>query len=165
MGRVLVFLTTGKDVQLEYIDNLYMWWRNKPSPNSTHNRDKSRDKCIWMVSNDKWSLRVLLSMALAWLSRILEIIPNSFLITSQSICWLVHLHLVIVYTKIWKKMLQGLKSSQDLVVKESIACRSELVDLDAKIGIGFPQIALVDNNKGYVRRQDETCQTLQKGKD
>ena len=61
-------------------------------------------------------------------------------------------------------MLQGLKSSQDRVIKESIACRSELADSDAETGIGFPQIALADSNKGYVRRQDETCRTLQKGK-
>jgi len=60
---------------------------------------------------------------------------------------------------------QGLGSSQDRVVKESIACRSEPADSNAEIGIGFPQIAPVDNNKCYVRRQDETCQTLQKGKD
>ena len=59
---------------------------------------------------------------------------------------------------------QGLESSQDRVVKESIACRSELADSDAKTGIGFLQIAPADNDKGYVRRQDETCWTLQKGK-
>ena len=62
-------------------------------------------------------------------------------------------------------MLQGLESSQDHVTKESVACRSETADSDAEIGIGFPQIAPANNNKGYVRRQDETCRTLQKGKD
>ena len=60
---------------------------------------------------------------------------------------------------------QGLESSQDHVIKESIACRSELADSDAKTGIGFLQIAPADNDKGYDRRQDETCWTLQKGKD
>ena len=45
--------------------------------------------------------------------------------------------------------LQGLESSQDHVVKESIVCRSEPADLDAKIGIGFLQIASADNDKGY----------------
>ena len=62
-------------------------------------------------------------------------------------------------------MLQGLKSSQDHVTKELITCRLGPTDLDAENGIGFPQIALADNNKGYVRRQDEACRTLQKGKD
>ena len=60
---------------------------------------------------------------------------------------------------------QGLESSQDHVIKESIACRSEPADSNAKTGIGFLQIAPADNDKGYVRRQDETCWTLQKGKD
>ena len=59
---------------------------------------------------------------------------------------------------------QGLESSQDHVIKESIACRSEPADSDAKTGIGFLWIAPADNDKGYVRRQDETCWTLQKGK-
>ena len=62
-------------------------------------------------------------------------------------------------------MLQGLGSSQDHVTKESIACRSEPADSDAETGIGFPQIAPADNNKGYDRRQNKTCCTLQKGKD
>ena len=44
---------------------------------------------------------------------------------------------------------QGLESSQDHVTKDSIACRSKPADSDAEIGIGFPQIAPVDNNKGY----------------
>ena len=62
-------------------------------------------------------------------------------------------------------MLQGLESSQDHVTKESIMCRSGQADSDAENGIDFPQIAPVDNNKGYIPRQDEACQTLQKGKD
>ena len=45
--------------------------------------------------------------------------------------------------------LQGLKSSRDRVIKESITCRSEPTDLDAKTGIGFLQIAPADNDKGY----------------
>ena len=57
-------------------------------------------------------------------------------------------------------MLQGLKSPQDHVTKESIACRLEPADSDAETGIGFPQIAPTDNNEGYVWRQDETCRTL-----
>ena len=57
---------------------------------------------------------------------------------------------------------QGLKSSQDHVIKESIVYRSKPADSDAKTGIGFLQIAPTDNDKGYVRRQDETCWTLQK---
>ena len=44
---------------------------------------------------------------------------------------------------------QGLKSSQDHVIKESIACRSEPTDSDAKIGIGFLQISPADNDEGY----------------
>ena len=60
---------------------------------------------------------------------------------------------------------QGLEGSQDHVIKESIVCRSKLADSDAKTRIDFLQIAPVDNDKGYVRRQDETCWTLQKGKD
>ena len=60
---------------------------------------------------------------------------------------------------------QGLKSSQNHVIKGSIACRSEPADSDAKSGIDFLQIAPTDNDKGYVGRQDETCWTLQKGKD
>ena len=60
--------------------------------------------------------------------------------------------------------LQGLKSFQDRVIKGSVACRSETADSDAKIGIGILQIAPADNDKGYARRQDETCWTLQKGK-
>ena len=60
---------------------------------------------------------------------------------------------------------QGLKISQDHVIKETIACRSELADSDAKTGISFLQIAPADNDRGYVWRQDETCWTLQKGKD
>ena len=62
-------------------------------------------------------------------------------------------------------MLQGPESSQDHVTKESITYRLGPADLDAENGIGFPQIAPADNNKGYVRRQDEACWTLQKGKD
>ena len=62
-------------------------------------------------------------------------------------------------------MLQGPESSQDHVTKESIMCKSRPADSDVENGIGFPQIAPADNNKGYVRRQDETCRTLQKGKD
>ena len=57
---------------------------------------------------------------------------------------------------------QGLKSSQDRVIKESIACRSESADSDAKTRIGFLQIAPEDNDKGYVQRQHETCWILQK---
>ena len=56
-------------------------------------------------------------------------------------------------------------SSQDRAVKESIACRSELADSDAKTGISFLQIAPADNDEGYDRRQDKACWTLQKGKD
>ena len=44
---------------------------------------------------------------------------------------------------------QGLESPQDHVIKGSIACRSELADLDAKTRIGFLQIAPADNDKGY----------------
>ena len=69
-----------------------------------------------------------------------------------------------VYTKIQKES-QGLKDSQDHVIKESITCRLEPADLDAKTRIGFLQIAPADNDKGYVWRQDKTCWTLQKGKD
>ena len=59
---------------------------------------------------------------------------------------------------------RGLESSQDHIIRESIACRSGPADLDAKTGIGFLKIAPADNDKGYVQRQDETCWTLQKGK-
>ena len=59
---------------------------------------------------------------------------------------------------------QGLESSQDHVIKKSIVCRSEPADLDAKTGISFLHIAPADNDKGYDRRQDEACWTLQKGK-
>ena len=45
--------------------------------------------------------------------------------------------------------LQGLKSSQDHVVKESIACRSEPADSDSKLRIGFLQISPVDNDEDY----------------
>ena len=62
-----------------------------------------------------------------------------------------------VYTKNLEEESHGLESSQDRVVKESIACRSEPADSDAKTGIGFLQMAPADNDKGYVRRQDETC--------
>ena len=44
-------------------------------------------------------------------------------------------------------------------------CRSETADSDAKTRIGFLQIVPADNDKGYIRCQDETCWTLQKGKD
>ena len=57
----------------------------------------------------------------------------------------------------FKKESQGLESSQDHVIKESIVCRSEPADSDAKTGIDFLQIAPTDNDKGYVRRQDKTC--------
>ena len=60
---------------------------------------------------------------------------------------------------------QGLESSQDNVIKESIACRSEPADSDAKTVISFLQIAPADNDKGYAQRWDETYWTLQKGKD
>ena len=59
---------------------------------------------------------------------------------------------------------QGLESSQDYVIKESIACRSEPADSDTKTRIGFLQIASADNDKGYDRRWDKTCWTLQKEK-
>ena len=65
--------------------------------------------------------------------------------------------LVIVYTKIWKRMLQRLEISQDHATKESIACRSEPADSDAKTGISFLQIVPTDNNEGYDRRQDKAC--------
>ena len=29
-GIVIYIFTTGNDWQLEYIDNLYIWWRAKP---------------------------------------------------------------------------------------------------------------------------------------
>ena len=70
-----------------------------------------------------------------------------------------------VYTKIWKKSHGDSKSSQDHVIKESIACRSEPADSDAKTGIGFLQIAPADNDEDYDWRQDQACWTLQKGKD
>ena len=54
--------------------------------------------------------------------------------------------------------------TQDHVTKESIACRSEPADSDAETRIGFPQIAPTDHKEGYVWRQDETCRSLQKGK-
>ena len=60
---------------------------------------------------------------------------------------------------------QGLESSQDHVIKESIACRSEPADSDAKTRISFLQIAPADKDRGYVWRQNETYWTLQKGKD
>ena len=60
---------------------------------------------------------------------------------------------------------QGLESSQDHVTRESIACRLEPADSDVQTRIGFLQIAPADNDKGNVRRQDETCWTLQKVKD
>ena len=60
---------------------------------------------------------------------------------------------------------QRLEGSQDHVIKESIACRSEPTDLDAKTRIGFLQIAPADNDEGYDRRQDKACWTLQKRKD
>ena len=44
---------------------------------------------------------------------------------------------------------QGLEISQDHVVKESIACRSEPADSDAKTRIGFLQISPADNDEGY----------------
>ena len=44
---------------------------------------------------------------------------------------------------------QGLESSQDYVVKESIAYRSEPAVSDAKTGIGFLQISPADNDEGY----------------
>ena len=59
----------------------------------------------------------------------------------------------IVYTEIWKEG-RGDSSSQDHVVKESITCRPELADLDARIIIGFLQIAPADKDKGYNQRQD-----------
>ena len=60
---------------------------------------------------------------------------------------------------------QGLESSQDHVIKESIACRLEPADSDAKTRMGFLQIPPADNDKGYIRRQEEICWTLQKEKD
>ena len=45
--------------------------------------------------------------------------------------------------------LQGLKSFQDRVIKESIVCRSEPADSDAKTRIDFLQITPADNDKGY----------------
>ena len=44
---------------------------------------------------------------------------------------------------------QELESSQDHVINESIACRSEPANSDAKTGIGFLQIAPADNDEGY----------------
>ena len=60
---------------------------------------------------------------------------------------------------------QRLESSQYHVIKESIACRSKPADSDAKTRIGFLQIAPADNDRGYDWCWDETCWTLQKGKD
>ena len=61
--------------------------------------------------------------------------------------------------------LQGLKSSQDCVIKGSVVGRLEITDSDAKTRIGFLQITPADNDKGYAQRWDETYWTLQKGKD
>jgi len=47
--------------------------------------------------------------------------------------------------------LQELKSSQDRVIKGSVAGRSETADSDAKTGIDFLLIAPADNDKGYAR--------------
>ena len=49
-------------------------------------------------------------------------------------------------------------------MKKLIAYKLEIADSDAKTGIDFLQIAPADNDRDYVRRQDETCWTLQKGK-
>ena len=56
---------------------------------------------------------------------------------------------------------QRLKSSQDHVIKEAIACSW----FECNTGISFLQIASADNDKGYNRRRDKACWTLQKGKD
>ena len=58
-----------------------------------------------------------------------------------------------VYTEIWKEG-HGDSSSQDHVVKKSITCRSELANSDARIIIGFLQIAPADKDKGYNQRQN-----------
>ena len=42
-----------------------------------------------------------------------------------------------VYTKIWKRMLQRLESSQDHVIKESIASRLVLADSNAILELTF----------------------------
>ena len=45
--------------------------------------------------------------------------------------------------------LQGLENSQDHVIKESIACRSEPANSNTRTGIDFLQISLVDDDEGY----------------
>ena len=52
---------------------------------------------------------------------------------------------------------QGLKSSQDHVIRDSITCRTVSANSNAKTGIGFLQIAPADNDKGYDQRWDKTC--------
>ena len=65
-------------------------------------------------------------------------------------------HLLFYETKCLQQNLeeesQGLKSSQDHVIKESIAYRLEPSDSNAKTGIGFLQIAPADNDRGYVQK-------------
>ena len=53
-------------------------------------------------------------------------IRHQFLVKYTPIC-----------TKIWKKNRRGLKSSQDHVIKESIACRLESADLNTTLESAF----------------------------
>ena len=60
---------------------------------------------------------------------------------------------------------QGLESSQNHIINGSVAGRSEIADLDAKIGISFLQTMLADDDRGYARRQDENMlDSIKKGK-
>ena len=75
-------------------------------------------------------------------------------VTCDWLCWIcLHQNL--------EEESQGLESSQDHVIKESIVCSW----FECNTGIDFLQIAPADNDKGYDRHRDKACWTLQKGKD
>ena len=67
-----------------------------------------------------------------------------------------------VYTKIWKKSRRDSKAPKIMSSRNQLhADRNRLIRMQ-KTGIDFLQIAPADNDKGYDRRRDMTCWTLQK---
>jgi len=81
--------------------------------------------------------------------------------------WLSHLgwSYQSVYTRIWKEDLKSSRTPKIMSARNRLrADRNQLIRVQCA-RIGFLHITPADNDRGYDRRWDETCWTLQKRKD
>ena len=91
-------------------------------------------------------------------------LTRTFTTTCQDMGYITMLLLCCLHQNLEEES-QGLETSQDHVIKESIACRSEPADSDAKTVISFLQIAPADNDKGYDSAPGRNILDSTKGKD